>query len=135
MLFKNIHIYRFTKPFTLGIDELEQSWPKPLFNPVDHRKLPVRVGLFPLESMACSNVHCTNDSMMLSLAREGASFHPPSLRKCWMNEFNPLRDDQNRKVRKKEKDELKDQIITELLPKAFKRSQYTQGYIDRKMAG
>lgn len=132
MLFKNIHIYRFTKPFTLGIDELEQKLAEAAIQPCGPQETSRQGWAFPLGKHGVQYVHCTNDSMMLSLAREERILPSSVIKEMLDERVQSIEDDQNRKVRKKEKDELKDQIITELLPKAFKRSQYTQGYIDRK---
>ncbi len=132
MLFKNIYIYRFTKPFTLTPEQLEEKLASAAIQPCGPQELFRQGWSRPLGRDGRQLVHTTNGNMMLTLAKEERLLPPSVVKESLDERVQSIEDEQHRKVRKNEKDELKDQIIHELLPKAFKRSQYTQGYIDAK---
>ncbi|PID42460.1 MAG: recombination-associated protein RdgC [Proteobacteria bacterium] len=132
MLFKNIYIYRFTKPFTLTPEQLEEKLASAAIRPCAPQELFRQGWSRPLGKHGDQLVHTTNGNMMLSLAREERLLPASVVKEILDERVQLIEDEQHRKVQKKEKDELKDQIIIELMPKAFKRSQFTQGYIDAK---
>ncbi len=132
MLFKNIYIYRFSKPFTLSPEALEEKLAEAAIQPCGPQETFRQGWAFPLGKHGAQFVHTSNGNMMLSLAKEERILPSSVIKEMMEERVQQIEEEQHRKVRKKEKDELKEQITTELLPRAFKRSQYTQGYIDNK---
>ncbi|ARU57145.1 recombination-associated protein rdgC [Oleiphilus messinensis] len=130
MLFKNIFFYRFTKPFQTTLDEFETALASHAATPVgphEHFRLGWSA---PLGKNGQQLAHATAGQWMISLCREERLLPASVIKETLDERVQLIEDEQHRKVRKKEKDELKEQIVTELLPRAFKRSQFTYAYID-----
>jgi len=122
MWFKNILFYRFTKPFEMSSDELSSALSSENFKPCGPHDL-AQLGWSPVLGQESSEfVHVTDKYWMICLQKQERIL-PSSV----VNEQVALRaaeieEQQHRKVSRKEKSELKDQITTELLPRSFTRT-------------
>src|SRR5690554_2140394 len=129
MWFKNIYFYRFTKPFNLASEELEAKLADARFRPGGSQDLAQSGWVPPLGRHGVQFVHETNGYRMLCLNREDKILPSSVIKEIVQEKITEIEETQMRKVGRKEREELKDQVMTELLPQAFKRSQTTYGYI------
>lgn len=130
MLFKNLVIYRFTKPFTLDTAALEEKLAEHAFTPCRANDLYKTGWVAPLGRQGVQLVHTTGQAMMICLKREEKLMPGAVIKELLDDRVAEIEEQQARKVRKKERDELKEQLVLELMPKAFSRSSKTYGYID-----
>jgi recombination associated protein RdgC len=129
MWFKNIYFYRFTKPFNPTSDELDTKLSEAAFTPCGPQDTTKAGWVPPLGRHGTQYVHETNGYQMISLNREDKILPASVIKDIVQEKVQEIEDTQMRKVGRKERDELKDQVMNELLPQAFRRSSTTFGYV------
>jgi len=129
MWFNNIQLYRFTQPFTLDAKELSEKLEKFSFKPCGKLQ-PASYGWVPpLGKHGLELIHVTNGNIMLC-AQKQEKILPASVVKEFVDEkVAELEESQARKVRRKERDTIKDDVIQDLLPKAFARNSLIFAFI------
>ncbi len=132
MWFKNLALYRFTEPFTLATEELEQKLSeKPFLSCGGHDEFslgwtsPVGNGVEQL-------VHPSNGFIMLCLKKEEKVIPASVINEMLLEKISEIEEQEARKLAKKERTALKEDLIFELLPRAFSFSKKTYAYIDPK---
>lgn len=129
MWFNNLQIYRFTKPFTLSAEELEENLSQHLFTPCSHQQTSSYGWVSPLGKHSEQLVHACNGYMMVC-AKEQERILPASVVNEKLEEkIRELEEKESREVYRKEKTSIKDELIFELLPRAFTRSKVFFAYI------
>lgn len=130
MWFKNLVFYRFTRSFELDAETLEQKLSEQAFSPCRSQDQSRYGWSAPMLKLSEQLVHSANGAMLICAQKE-EKILPASVIKDQLSEkVEQIETEQDRKVRKKERDDLKDEIIMTLLPKAFSRYQRTLAYID-----
>ncbi len=130
MWFKNIHIFRFLKPFTLSAEELEEKLTEAAFHPAGSMEMESIGWVPPLGNDSESLVHIANNCIMLT-ARKEEKILPASVIRDFVNDkVEEIENQQMRKVRKAEKADIREQVLLDLIPRAFSRSNYQFAYID-----
>lgn len=130
MWFKNLILFRFTETFTYSETDLEELLQHQNFRPCGNLEPSSFGWTSPLGRHSELLVHSGNGFMMIC-ARKEEKLLPASV----INEFvadrvAEIEDQQGRPVRRKEREGIRDEVIFELLPKAFSRSVRTYAYID-----
>ena len=134
MWFKNLRLFRFTQPFTLGAAELQEQLQEKAFHPCGRQEL-FRYGWVPPLPVALTAdqepqfVHACNGYLMLCLQREDKVLPAAVVRDAVTERCRQIEQQQARKVFRKERDQIKDEVMLELLPRAFSKSQRIFGYI------
>ncbi len=132
MWFKNLQLYRFTRPFEYSAETLEaalQSRPGRLCGP--HEEMS-HGWSSPMGRKGEMLVHAANGFLMICATKE-EKIIPASVVREHVNErVEKIEETQARKVRKKERDNLRDDVMNELLPRALSRTLRTFAYIDPK---
>jgi recombination associated protein RdgC len=132
MWFKNLRAYRLTSPFALSAEQLEEKLQGGAFTPCA-KSQPLSVGwVSPLGDQAELLVHAANGRYLLSLKREEKILPSTVVREQLEEKVALIEDDQARKVYRKERLTLKDEIIQDCLPRAFSRSSRTFAFIDTR---
>ncbi|WP_426416562.1 recombination-associated protein RdgC [Aestuariirhabdus sp. LZHN29] len=129
MWFKNLIIYRFTKPFTDSAESLEQQLLDGAFKPCGKQELSSYGWVPPLGKHGELLVHSTNGYLMLCARKEEKMLPASVVRDMVSDKVQQIEDAEHRKVYKKERDTLKDEITFDLLPRAFTRSGATYAFI------
>jgi len=129
MWFNNIQIYRFTKPFTLDAQELGIKLKENSFKPCGKLQ-PISYGWVPpLGNHGVDFVHAANGNIMICARKEEKILPASVVRESVNEKVSDIEKAQARKVRRKEKEMLKDEVLQDLLPKAFVKSNLTFAYI------
>ena len=130
MWFRNLQIYRFTEAFETSAEALNEALNNHAFAPC--RGLDThRIGWVPpLGKHSELLTHASNGKLMLCLRREDRLLPASVVREAVQEKVDEISAQQNRKVGRKEKSDIKDEIIVDLLPRAFTRSTLTYAYID-----
>ncbi|MEH6651259.1 MAG: recombination-associated protein RdgC [Motiliproteus sp.] len=130
MWFKNLVFYRFTRPFELNAEALTEQLDQHRFSPCRSQEQSRYGWTTPMAKLSEQLVHTGNGALLICAQKE-EKILPASVVGDFLNDkVEQIETEQDRKVRKKERDELKDEVIIDLLPKAFSRYQRTQAYID-----
>lgn len=130
MWFKNLIFYRFTQPFGTTAEELEERLQQKRFRGCNSQDMSSYGWVAPLGKHSEMLTHAGNGFVMVA-ARKEEKILPASVIKDVLEEkIEQIELEQDRQVFGKEKKTLKDDVIMELLPKAFSRCQTTFAYID-----
>lgn len=132
MWFKNLRVFRLTQPWTLTHEELNEKLNTFVFNPCGSLD-PFRYGFTPpLGRDSEELVHSTNGRMMICAKRQEKILPSGVIKEQIEEKTLSIENAEQRKLSRKEKQNLKDEVIFSLLPKAFTRSRLDFAYIDPK---
>jgi len=132
MWFKNLQLYRFTKPFEHTAETLETALQQRTSRLCGPHEEMSHGWSSPLGRKGEMLVHAANNFLMICATKE-EKIIPASVVREYVNErVDKIEDTQARKVRKKERDNIRDDVMTELLPRALSRTLHTFAYIDLK---
>jgi len=132
MWFRNARVFRFTKPFDIDPEVLEQKLAEAAFKPCGPQETTREGWVSPLGKHSEQLVHVANGYYLIALRREEKILPGPVIKEAVAEKVEVIEHEQSRKVRRKEKDEIKDQVILELLPKAFSRNRHVYAYLAPK---
>jgi recombination associated protein RdgC len=129
--FKNLQIYCFRHPVTLSATMLQEKLTQSTFHPAGQLQWS-SMGWVPPSEDSEALVFPVQQSLFIK-ARKQDKILPTSVIRDFVQErIEHLESEQLRKVGKREKSEIKDQIIAELLPRALPRNNEITAYIDIK---
>ena len=132
MWFKNLALYRFTEPFTLATDDLEAKLADKQFRPCGSHDEFSLGWTSPVGNATEQLIHASNGFIMLCLKKEEKVIPAAVINEMLQEKVSEKEDQEARKLSKKERSTLKDELIFELLPRAFSFSKKTYAYIDPK---
>jgi recombination associated protein RdgC len=132
MWFKNLLLYRFTKPFTLSAEELDQRLADKPFSGCGSQDMVSMGWVAPLNQDGAPLVHAGNGCLMLCLQRQEKVLPGAVVNEFVQEKIADIKEQEGRTVGRKEKVEIKEQMIFELLPRAFTRSRKLFAYIDAR---
>ena len=132
MWFKNLTLFRFTEPFQLTAEELQQKLDAMRFRPCGSHEEFSFGWTSPLGQSTDQLVHAANGFLMLCGNKEEKVLPAAVVNELLNERIQETEDQQARRLRKKERDAIRDEILFELLPKAFSFSRQTYAYIDPK---
>jgi recombination associated protein RdgC len=131
MWFKNLSVYRLTEPFALTSAELEQKLEPMRFKPCgshDEAKFGWTAPCPESEQL----VHSSNGFMMICGKKEEKLLPSSVVNEIYAEKANEHEANTGRRLSAKQRKELKEEIIFDLLPRAFSHSRKTYTCIDVK---
>ncbi|WP_340122864.1 recombination-associated protein RdgC [Methylobacter svalbardensis] len=132
MWFKNLSIFRLTEEFTLAPEDLELKLEQMAFRPCGSHEEFTFGWTSPLGKSSSQLVHSANGFLMLCGKKEERVLPASVVNEMMQEKIFETEEQQGRKLAKKERDAIKDELIFELLPRAFTFSNKTYAYIDPK---
>lgn len=132
MWFKNIRAYRLTSPFTFAPGQLAERLAQRAFEPCARSQALSLGWVPPLGGEDGELVHAAAGRMLLKLKREEKLLPSTVVRELLEAKVGEIEAGQSRKVYRKERLNLKDEIIQDCLPRAFSRSSCIHAYIDTR---
>jgi recombination associated protein RdgC len=132
MWFKNLFLYRFTQSFTLSADTLDEKLSGKAFQPVDKLSLSSTGWTEPLGHEGEQFVHTTNGYMMVCLRKEEKILPPAAIREILDARALEIEQKENRTIRGKERANLRDEVLLDMMPRAFTKNSRIFAYIDTK---
>ncbi|MEH6628127.1 MAG: recombination-associated protein RdgC [Motiliproteus sp.] len=132
MWFKNLVFYRFTRPTEYQAEQLQEQLQEHRFAPCSSQEASKYGWTSPMGKLSEELVHHSNGYLLICAKKEEKILPASVINDSLIEKVEEIELQQDRKVRKKEKDSLKDEITFELLPKAFSRYQKTYAFIDPK---
>ncbi len=130
MWFKNIRAYRLTSSFDLNAEELDQALQSGAFQPCGKTQSLATGWVSPFGADSELLVHAAAGRYLLTLKREEKLLPATVVREMLTEKVEAIEAEEGRKVYRKEKLGLKDDIVQECLPRAFSRSSIVRAYID-----
>lgn len=131
MWFKNLCIYRLRAELSWSDDELEQALAQSPFIPCGSQDL-ARVGWVPAMPEGETLAHSANGHTLLSLRKQQKILPGPAVAEALDEKVKEIEREQARQIFRKERKQLKEEIVTSLLPRALTRSSRCSAYIDRQ---
>lgn len=129
MWFKNLQIYRFSEPFELDAESLNAVLADYPFTPCGSQDMSRCGWTPPLGRYAESLVHAANGFIMICLKRQDKLLPPAVVSEVLEDRVIEIEQREAQKLSRKARQELKGEIIFNLLPKAFARSSLHYAYI------
>lgn len=127
--FKNLMIYRLTKPLDWSAPLLQQQLQSCEFHPCQLSDMSKFGWANPLKGSEL--LHFSVGKQILLLAHKEEKILPAHVIKSELDSrIATVEEKENRKLKKTEKQALKDDVIATLLPRAFSKHQYTSMWID-----
>jgi len=130
MWFKNLCLYKLETEFPFDAENLDQRLAREVFRPCGTMDPESAGWISPLGDAHPSLVHAANGYLMVCLKEENKIMPATVIKEALAERIGQVEDQEMRKVRKKEKDRLKDEIIIDMLPRAFTRSRRNYAYVD-----
>ncbi|WP_413662711.1 recombination-associated protein RdgC [Microbulbifer sp. CNSA002] len=129
MWFKNLRIYRLTKEFSLDAEKLNELLEPHAFVPCGSQDSTRYGWVPPLGRHGSQLVHATNGYLMVC-AKKQEKVIPAAVVNEKVEELaQAISEKEARQVGRKERQNLKDEILLEMRPKAFARSRLQYAYI------
>lgn len=132
MFFRNIRMFRFTRPIEITAELLEEKLQADAFKPCGPQEQNRRGWCTPLGKHSEQLVHAANGDLLICLQHQEKLLPGPVVKEFVEERAEAIEIEQGRKVRRKEKDEIREQVILEMLPQAFPRNRKTYGYLSAK---
>ncbi|WP_116963687.1 recombination-associated protein RdgC [Fastidiosibacter lacustris] len=129
MWFKNLALFQFTEKFELSVEEVEKQLTKHAFVPCS-TSAPLSMGwVSPLAGDA-PIIHAASGFMMIAFQIQEKIVPAGVIKEILDEKVEEIELRESRKVKKKEKDTLKEEIYQNLLPRAFTKNSMIYAYID-----
>lgn len=128
--FKNLLIYRLNRDTTFSIEEIEKQLEGLIFTPCGSQDMTRTGWVSPLGAYSDALTHVANGQILLCVRKEEKILPTPVIKQTHQAKIEQLEGEQHRKLKKNEKEALKEEIIHQLLPRAFSRFSHTWLWID-----
>ncbi|PWC21239.1 recombination-associated protein RdgC [Brenneria roseae subsp. roseae] len=134
--FKNLMIYRLSrdsvlsKDHVLSADELEKQLSSFAFTPCGSQDMMKTGWVSPMGSHSDALTHAVNGQIVICARKEEKILPSPVIKQTLQAKIERLEAEQHRKLKKTEKDSLKDEVLHSLLPRAFSRFSQVWLWID-----
>ncbi|MEM8564697.1 MAG: recombination-associated protein RdgC [Pseudomonadota bacterium] len=130
MWFKNIRAYRLTTAFSLGPQQLSEKLAQRPFVHCAKSQALALGWVSPLDQEQGELVHAAEGRFLFKLKREEKLLPSTVVRELLDEKISSIESEQGRKVYRKERLALKDEIVQDCLPRAFTRSGFVSAYLD-----
>ncbi|WP_136679454.1 recombination-associated protein RdgC [Neptunomonas sp. XY-337] len=129
MWFKNLIFYRFTESQDYQAEQLEHALEEHRFSPCKSQELSRFGWIAPHNAMDQQLVFAAQGAYLLTAQKEEKILPANVIKKALQEKVAVIEREQARKVYRKEQLQLKDEIILDLLPRAFSRYQQTSALV------
>ncbi|ATM84868.1 recombination-associated protein RdgC [Yersinia enterocolitica] len=128
--FKNLMVYRLSREVSLSADEMEKQLSALSFTPCGSQDMVKTGWVSPMGSHSDALTHTVNGQIVICARKEEKILPSPVIKQELQAKIERLEGEQHRKLKKTEKDSLKDEVLHSLLPRAFSRFNQTFLWID-----
>lgn len=128
--FKNLMVYRLNRDAALRADEMEKQLAAFTFTPCGSQDMAKTGWVPPMGGGSDALTHAANGQIVICARKEEKILPAPVIKQALEAKIARLEADQGRKLKKTEKDSLKDEVLHSLLPRAFSRFSQIMMWID-----
>lgn len=129
MWFKNLRVYRLTKPFELSAQALGEALSANAFQPCGKQDMLQYGWVPPLGRQGKEYVHATNGYIMVCAKKQEKVLPAAVINEHLEEKVAHITQEEGRAVGRSERQNLKEEIMFSLLPLALTRSQLQYAYI------
>jgi len=129
MWFRNARVFRFTKPFEITAETLEAQLQTEAFRPCGPQESSRQGWVPPMGRHSDQLVHSSGGCFLIALRKEEKLLPASVVKELVDEKAEAIEIEQARKVRRKERDELKEEITLEMLPRAFSKNRRCYAYL------
>ena len=129
MWFRNARVFRFTKPFEITAEALEEKLQEDAFKPCGPQETSRQGWVSPMGKHSDLLVHSAGGYHLIALRKEEKLLPASVIKELEDEQAEMIEAEQHRKVRRKEKDELKEEVTLEMLPRAFSKNRRCYAYL------
>lgn len=129
MWFKNLRLFRLTEDFTLSAEQLDTALAGHAFSPCGKLDLQRMGWVPPLGPEASAYVHAANGCLLVCAKRQEKVLPAAVVNEELEEQARAIEHAEGRPVGRKERRDLKDEVIFSLLPRAFAKSSLEYAYI------
>ncbi|HHL2526015.1 TPA: recombination-associated protein RdgC [Yersinia enterocolitica] len=130
--FKNLLIYRLSREVIFNTEEMEKQLTVFKYSPCGSQDLSKSGWAPPLGNHSDSLIHSVNGQIIVTVLNQSKILPAEVVRKELQEKIAKLEGEQHRKLKKTEKDSLKDEVLQSLIPRAFSKFNKTQLWINTK---
>ncbi len=128
--FKNLMVYRLNREIPLAVDEMEKQLETFSFAPCGSQDMAKTGWVSPMGPRSDALTHVNNGQILICARKEEKILPSQVIKQALEAKIGKLEAEQQRKLKKTEKDSLKDEVLHSLLPRAFSRFSQTFLWID-----
>ncbi|MBQ0397122.1 recombination-associated protein RdgC [Providencia rettgeri] len=129
MWFKNILVYRLNRDLALSADDLEKQLAALAYHPCGSQDMMQTGWVSPMNG-GDALTHAAGNQILICAKKEEKILPSPVIKQELQDKIEKLEAEQGRKLKKTEKDSLKDEVVHALLPRAFSKFSKTYIWID-----
>ncbi|HGN3019309.1 TPA: recombination-associated protein RdgC, partial [Pseudomonas aeruginosa] len=119
-------VYRLNRDLALSADDLERQLAPLAYHPCGSQDMMKTGWVSPMKG-SDALTHAAGNQILICAKKEEKMLPSPVIKQELQEKIEKLEADQGRKLKKTEKDSLKDEVVHALLPRAF--SKYNKTYI------
>lgn len=128
MWFKNLQVYRFTKPFDVTAEQIHEQLAEQGFQGCGSQDRSKIGWVPPLGDQSGEYVHVANGYILVCCKKQDKVLPSAAVNEALEEKVSEIQLQEARKVGRKERQQLKDDIIMTMLPRAFTRSSKHYAY-------
>ncbi|WP_313384298.1 recombination-associated protein RdgC [Pantoea sp.] len=128
--FKNMMVYRLNRDIPLSADDMEKQLEAYTFSPCGSQDMSKTGWVSPMGNRSDALTHVNNGQIVICARKEEKILPSPVVKQALEAKISKLEAEQSRKLKKTEKDSLKDEVLHSLLPRAFSRLSQIFIWID-----
>lgn len=129
-MFKNARLFRLGSPFGLDAHALESELARRPFRPCGPVETATLGWFPPLGEDTAALVHGVAGCLLLCARKQERLLPPAAVAEALEERISEIEAGESRDIGRSERRRLREQIVTEMLPRAFTRSRRTLLYID-----
>lgn len=126
--FKNVLIYKLSRDVSFA--NLEEQMAQFAFTPCGSQDMAKTGWISAMGNESATLAHVANKQILITLQCEKKDLPAPVIARELASKVERLEQEQHRKLKKTEKDSLKDEVIQTLLPRAFSKYSTTSIWIN-----
>jgi recombination associated protein RdgC len=134
MLFRNLTLFHYQQPL-IPTDTLDAQLASAAFQPCLSQEPRGNGWVSPLGPAATAMVHEVMSAQLLCLQTEEKILPSSVIRDALQERIEQIETQEQRSIRRQEKDRLKDDVILDLLPRAFSRYRQDRAYFEPSAGG
>ena len=128
--FRTCAVYTLNRDIPLQADEIITQLEACQFTPCGSQDMAKSGFVSPFGKHSDQLVHVSGNFLMLAIRKETKILPSPVIKEALQAKIDKLEAEQSRKLKKTEKDSLKDEVLHSLLPRAFSRNSLSHLVID-----
>lgn len=133
MWFKNVQLFQLLEPCKLSAQQFEEKLLEHQARPCGTTELATFGWTSPFNKPGTALVHSANGCLLFAAGKEERILPSSVVNDAVQDKVATIETEQGRTVYRKEKAQLKDEAIFELLPRAFIKRKLTFAYLDPKL--